>query len=959
MANRIDISGKTENSANSNDNEINELFERLNLFEQNNFDYEILTKTVQAGITKHILDDKFTCYYGNEYFFFMIGYTEEEFGNELNSSVETIVDPEDLKQFRKELDYCIKNNISNFYMNFRITRKEGYRLFFKTSVSVFRDEKTNEYHFYCVHTDITTSVINEQIANRKMHLLENVCNSMMTAIAIMEVNESDMKMRVVYANPSAVKIFGIPEKEYRKENFEPISLAVYDDIEYVKDVFYDVVKYKKSVKMEARAKSPDGTPTQWIYANIKPAAQSRNGKVTVLVEIENITERHQLRVENEYILENMPGFMAKYVIEKTGPRLIEANSKFYEFFGTSKEEYEQKGVYYINHYNNEIEAKVNENFDKIRSGMSVSFEYRTVNAEGNLAWIRLQGTCMGFEKGNPVYLIVQHDITDMKNLETQLTEEKERYRIAYKNSKTTMFEYNIKEDALYYFGREENEKGESSVTVIKNYIGSGVLSSDTYPADRDMLVSFFKGELGKTIKVRRNAQRLGYNGYEWVELNASPLYDGDETPIKIIGTFQMIGEQDNSIYEKIETLVKENPYQRYAIIRMDIDNFKMINDLYGWKEGDKVLSFIANSLRDVVPDNKYPVGRITSDIFCMCVPYVDETNIQSIVTLTMMALKDYPTDLGLSAHFGVYITDENSVNTPATIMFDRANLALKTVKDRVSPIHAFFDKNLRDTLLNEQMIERDMHNALETNQFIPYFQPKYNISTGKVIGAEALVRWIHPEKGIIPPNSFIPLFERNGFIINVDEYIWEEVCKRMAGWRDKGYEVIPVSVNVSRLHIFDPNFTTKIKNLVKKYDITPDMLILEFTESLLLENAEEMLKMMNDLRNEGFLISMDDFGSGFSSLNMLKDMPLNEVKIDKEFLNETQSTNAAKGKTVVAGTILMVNQLDMGVIAEGVENHEQAQFLLAAGCNTAQGFYYSRPIPPNDFEKLVFGTEPV
>ena len=954
MANFIDISGKTENENLNEDKEMNELFERLKLFEQNNFDYEIFTKTIQAGVTKHILDDKLTCYYGNEYFFFMIGYTEEEFGNELHSSVETIVDPEDLKQFRKELDYCIKNNISNFYMNFKVTRKEGYRLFFKTSVSVFKDEKSGEYHFYCVHTDITTSVINEQLASRKMHLLENVCNAMMTAIAILEVDENTMKMRVMYANPSAVKIFGIPEKDYRKESFEPVSIAVADDVEYVKNVFYDVVKYKKSVKMESRAKTSDGTPTQWIYANIKPATQSRNGKVTVLVEVENITERHQLRTENEYILENMPGFMAKYVIEKTGPRLLEANSKFYEFFGTTKEMYQKEGVYYVTHFNNEIADKVNENFNMLRSGMPVSFEYRTIKADGEMAWIRLQGSCMGFENGNPVYLIVQHDITDMKNLEAQLTEEKERYRIAYKNSKTLMFEYNIQADKLFYFGREENDRGEN-VTTIENYIGSGILDSDTYPADRAVLIKFFKGEIDRNVKIRRNAERFGYSGYEWVELTASTIYDNDKKPLKIIGNFQTIGEQDNSIYEKIETLIKENKDQKFAIIRMDIDNFKMINDLYGWKEGDKVLSFIANSLRDVVPDDRYPVGRITSDIFCVCMPYADGTNVSTVINMIMASLKDYPVDLGLSAHFGVYVTDETSVNIPATIMFDRANLALKTVKDRVSPVFAYFDNNLRDTLINEQMIEKDMHGALESGQFVPYYQPKYNISTGKVVGAEALVRWVHPEKGIIPPGSFIPLFERNGFIINVDEYIWEDVCRKMALWRDKGYDIVPVSVNVSRLHIFDPNFTTKIKNLVAKYNIDPKMLILEFTESLLVENAEEMLKMMNELKNEGFNISMDDFGSGFSSLNMLKDMPLNEVKIDKEFLNETQSTNAAKGKTVVAGTILMVNQLDMGVIAEGVENHEQAQFLLAAGCETAQGFYYSRPVPQADFEKLVFG----
>ena len=218
-----------------------------------------------------------------------------------------------------------------------------------------------------------------------------------------------------------------------------------------------------------------------------------------------------------------------------------------------------------------------------------------------------------------------------------------------------------------------------------------------------------------------------------------------------------------------------------------------------------------------------------------------------------------------------------------------------------------------------------------------------------------MVRWNHPEKGIIPPNSFIPVFEKNGFIVKLDAFVWEETCKIIKKWQDAGVECVPISVNVSRMHIFDVGFDKKLKGLVEKYQIPTSLLELELTESAFLENVSRLYDVMNSLREDGFVLSMDDFGSGYSSLNMLKNVPLDVVKLDREFLNETTTTE--KGKTIVESTISMVQRLKMKVVAEGVETKEHANFLLEAGCHIAQGYYYSKPISVDAFEEFAFGKK--
>ena len=256
-------------------------------------------------------------------------------------------------------------------------------------------------------------------------------------------------------------------------------------------------------------------------------------------------------------------------------------------------------------------------------------------------------------------------------------------------------------------------------------------------------------------------------------------------------------------------------------------------------------------------------------------------------------------------------------------------------------------------LNKEHYIVKNMKEALESGQFIIYLQPKYDMRDCSIIGAEALARWMHPKDGLISPGDFIPLFERNGFILQLDEYIWELACKTLREWLDKGYQPVPLSVNVSRLHLYDTDFCDKLLALINKYDLPPELLELEITESAYTENPQTLYGIMDRLQEAGFLFSMDDFGSGYSSLNILKDIPVNLVKIDLNFLQQARR-GIDVGRDILKGTIQLIHNIDLPVIAEGVESAEQAQFLLNAGCVHAQGYYYAKPMPIADFESLMW-----
>lgn len=408
-----------------------------------------------------------------------------------------------------------------------------------------------------------------------------------------------------------------------------------------------------------------------------------------------------------------------------------------------------------------------------------------------------------------------------------------------------------------------------------------------------------------------------------------------------------------------------NDNKNYAMVLMDIAKFKVINEIYGYDTANRILKDVADIIKRNIRTTDLST-RYFAATFAFLMRYNDVSEISKTVdkilaeidvyNATMMnEFKDVKRGLitKLVLLFGVYlVADKNlSINT----MCDRALLAKRTIKANVNQHIAFYDETLRTKLLNDKKIEDEMYSALERNEFVMYLQPKFDMHTLKVVGSEALVRWIHPTKGFIPPCDFIPLFEQNGFILNLDHYIWEQACKTIRKWINWGLTPTPISVNVSRLHLNSDDFIDFLLHLIKKYNIPAQLLELELTESACFEDIEKFLDILNTLKKYGFNIAMDDFGVGYSSLNMLRKIPVDILKLDKEFIST--STADEKGKVVVKHVLAMAKNLNLKTVSEGIETKDQAEFLSIAGCDIAQGFLFARPMPIPDFEKVAFAQE--
>jgi diguanylate cyclase (GGDEF)-like protein len=390
--------------------------------------------------------------------------------------------------------------------------------------------------------------------------------------------------------------------------------------------------------------------------------------------------------------------------------------------------------------------------------------------------------------------------------------------------------------------------------------------------------------------------------------------------------------------------------QPFTLIQFDIDHFKMYNSFFGTERGDELLRFIADYLKRSF--SRYPVctyGRMDSDLFAVCLPVESRTAIEETAADLKRALQEYRSDFILVPSAGVYMISDRTL--PIEGMLDRASIAAKSVKGRFSECCAFFEDTMQQRLEKEQQIINEMREALTAGQFKVYLQPQIDLQSGRPCGAEALVRWEHPRKGVVSPGLFISVFEHNGFIVNLDRYIWEEVCRGIRRWMDAGVEVPPISVNVSRIDLYNPRLPEDLKALVEKYNILPSCLNLEITESVFTENTEALNRMVCRFRDMGFLVLMDDFGSGYSSLNVLKDVDVDVLKIDMRFLSNTQ--NEQKSRTIISAVVQMAREIGISVVTEGVETQEQADFLRSIGCNFAQGYLFSEPVTLEQYELLL------
>lgn len=400
-------------------------------------------------------------------------------------------------------------------------------------------------------------------------------------------------------------------------------------------------------------------------------------------------------------------------------------------------------------------------------------------------------------------------------------------------------------------------------------------------------------------------------------------------------------------FRRVRGVLDEQPHRRYEIWCSNIENFKRVNDIFGIGAGDRLLREVADLYTGIVGAGGL-CGRLRWDRFACLVEqgkeYSDERFRKAAEQLKILSnIKN------VALKWGIYeITDPK---VPVEQMCDWALLAAGSIKGKYNKYYAKYDDRLRDKLLREQRMEESMEEALRENQFSVYFQPKYDLRHDELAGAEALVRWCHPEWGVMSPAEFIPLFEKNGFITRLDQYVWDKVCAMLREWSDQGYPVLPVSVNVSRADAYQADLTSVLLQTVERYHLPPASLHLEITERAYMESPGQMSQTVEQLRKLGFEIEMDDFGQGYASLNMFNQMAIDALKLDMNSLKDEGKRHMNQG--ILRFIMSLARWMGLSIVAEGVETEEEMEQLREIGCDYGQGYYFAKPMTRWDFEELL------
>ena len=400
------------------------------------------------------------------------------------------------------------------------------------------------------------------------------------------------------------------------------------------------------------------------------------------------------------------------------------------------------------------------------------------------------------------------------------------------------------------------------------------------------------------------------------------------------------------LYERIGERLGNNLSEKSLLIFLEIKNFKIVNDLFGKAFGDHAIRILADWIRSNASD-KWLYGRLSGVNFGLLVPE-SEFNAKEIdEMLSGFYVSDSNFEYHILVHLGIYKVTED--DDDVQVMFDRAQLSLSTIVDEYKNHIVFYNDDIRQKLLWEQHISAQLSEAIKERQLTPYLQPIVDIS-GKAVGAEALVRWINPVDGFMPPGKFIPVFEKNGMIVEVDRYMWRCACEILSDWEKRGIDKF-ISVNISPKDFFIIDVASEIKALVREFGIAPKKLRIEITETVMMNDVEERMEVLSDLRAAGFIVEMDDFGSGYSSLNMLKDMPVDVLKIDMKFLSSTE--DEVRAHKIIRNIIRLSNDLDIMSLTEGIETEEQFRMLAEMKCTMFQGYYFAKPMPVDDFDAYL------
>ncbi len=389
---------------------------------------------------------------------------------------------------------------------------------------------------------------------------------------------------------------------------------------------------------------------------------------------------------------------------------------------------------------------------------------------------------------------------------------------------------------------------------------------------------------------------------------------------------------------------------RFTCLYINVAKFKVVNQLYGHDAGDHILTQVARDISVILSNQtkEYLVGRLSGDSYvCLVDNNLVDRFLEQLANFSVrFRSDDGDVDLALSFYIGIYkleIDDEDM-----SLVLENASTAYSMARQNGNLMPVYYDMALRDRLLREKDIESRMRGALENHEFVVYYQPKIDLTDYSLMGAEALVRWMDNDK-VIPPDEFVPLFERNGFICNIDFFVLNSTCRAIRDWLDKGMDVVPISVNFSKVHFSNAGFYKQIVETIRHYHVPPKYIEIEFTESVDVADKEKLVQAVEYLKSYGLTTSMDDFGTGYSSLSLLKNLPVDVLKIDKSLLD----ARTPHERVIISNVVRMVNEMNIKVITEGVETPEQAEFLKKIQCSAAQGYLFDKPLRREKFEERL------
>lgn len=412
------------------------------------------------------------------------------------------------------------------------------------------------------------------------------------------------------------------------------------------------------------------------------------------------------------------------------------------------------------------------------------------------------------------------------------------------------------------------------------------------------------------------------------------------------------GKNMQYFYDRARLILKRkrNKYPEYAILDARMQKYDSYCTCYGVERGMELIEILYNELSKSV--NKYEVlAHSEKADFALLLGYTDKEELYNRIISITNGLKCASGDDNSKFNVGIYEVDDGNIDTEC--MYNFAGVALNSITESEDGSICTYNTKMRDEELWVNMVENDMKHAMENGEFQVYLQPKYSTKEEKLSGAEALVRWIHPTRGFISPGRFVPIFEKNGFVLNLDDFMISEVAKQQEKWMSEGKELFPISVNVSRAHFTRADLAEHICGIVDKYEVPHDKIELELTESAFFDDKEVLIKTVKKLKEYGFEISMDDFGAGYSSLNSLKEMPLDVLKLDAEFFRGEDDEN--RGEVIVGEAITLAKKLNMRIVAEGIETREQVDSLARMDCDLIQGYYFAKPMPISEFEERAYG----